>query len=78
MRRKVQSILRSDYLPRLSPDVLIKSMQEHHLDPSRLLASGELVFNRETEVDMLYLLNEDLWTGDLSGDQYAAARKERI
>jgi len=77
MRRKVQSILRSDYLPRLSADILIKSMKIHNLDPSKLLATGELVFTKETETDMLYLLNEDLWTGDFSGDRYAAARKER-
>jgi hypothetical protein len=78
MRRKVQSILRSSYLPMLTPHILVKSMAVHGLDPSKLLLDGELVFTKETETDMLLLLNEDLWTGDFSGDQYAAARKERI
>jgi hypothetical protein len=78
MRRKVQSILRSDYLSKLSTDILTKSMKEHNLDPSKLLANGELVFTKETEIDVLYLLNEDLWTGDFSGNQYAAGRKERV
>jgi len=78
MRRKVQSILRSTYLPRLTPDILAKSMIQHGLDPAKLMTNGELVFTKDTETDMLYLLNEDLWTGDFSGDQYAAARKERI
>jgi hypothetical protein len=78
LRRKVQSILRSDYLSKLSTDVLIESMRKHSLDPSKLLADGELVFTKETEADTLYLLNEDLWTGDFSGDQYAAARKARV
>jgi hypothetical protein len=77
MRRKVQSILRSDYLPKLTPDVLIKSMVQHGLDPSKLMLNSELVFSKETERDMLLLLNEDLWFGEFSGDQYAAARKER-
>src|SRR5215469_1176482 len=77
MRRKVQSILRSSYLPDLTPDILTRNMKQHGLDPTNLLMNGELVFTKETEADMLYLLNEDLWTGDFSGDQYAAARKER-
>jgi hypothetical protein len=78
MRRKVQSILRSSYLLKLTPDILSNSMKQHGLDPAELMMNGELVFTKETETDMLYLLNEDLWTGDFSGDQYAAARKERI
>jgi hypothetical protein len=36
-----------------------------------------LVFNKDTERDLLLLLNEDLWAGDFSGQQYAAARKAR-
>jgi hypothetical protein len=41
-------------------------------------AAGEhLVFNKDTERDLLLFLNEDLWAGDFSGGQYAAARKAR-
>jgi Domain of unknown function (DUF4868) len=75
MRRKVQSILRSDYLSMLTPETLTKKMTEHGLDPARLIINGVLIFNKDTETDMLRLLNEDLWTGDFSGDQYAATRK---
>ena len=78
MRRKVQSILRSSYLPILTPEILTKKIVEHDLDPAELLENGALVFNKDTEKDMLFLLNEDLWTGDFSGDQYAATRKARI
>jgi hypothetical protein len=78
MRRKVQSILRSSYLSKLTPEILAKKMVEHDLDPAKLLINGKLVFTKHTETDMLLLLNEDLWTGDFSGDQYAAATKERI
>ena len=78
MRRKVQSILRSSYLPKLTPGALAKSMARHGLDPSKLMVNGELLFTKDTETDMLLLLNEDLWTGDFSGDQYAAGRKGRI
>lgn len=77
MRRKVHSILRSDYLPKLTPEVLRSKMAAHGLDPEDLMKDGCLVFTKDTEKDLLLFLNEDLWTGDFSGDQYAAARKAR-
>jgi Domain of unknown function (DUF4868) len=77
MRRKIQSILRSQYLSSLTPDVLRKHMAIHGLDPADLMRDDNLVFNKDTEHDMLLFLNEDLWAGDFSGDQYAAARKAR-
>jgi len=77
MRRKVQSILRSTYLSRLTPDTLRAKMAGHGLAAEVLIKDGSLVFNKDTERDLLLFLNEDLWTGDFSGDQYAAARKAR-
>lgn len=77
MRRRVQSILKSDYLTKLTPKTLRKKMLERGLDPTALMDNGGLVFNKETERDVLQLLNEDLWTGDFSGEQYAASRKAR-
>jgi hypothetical protein len=74
----VQSILRSTYLPTLTPEILAKKMTEHDLDPAKLITNGVLVFNQDTEKDMLLLLNEDLWSGDFSGDHYAATRKARV
>ncbi len=75
MRRKVHSILRSHYLPKLTPDILRARMSAHSLKPEDLMKDGALIFNMDTEKDLLLFLNEDLWTGDFSGDQYAAARK---
>lgn len=77
MRRKVHSILRSRYLPKLTPDTLRARMAAHGLIPEDLMKDGSLIFNKDTEKDLLLFLNEDLWTGDFSGDQYAAARKAR-
>ena len=77
MRRKVQSILQSQYLVHLTPQVLREKIRLHGLDPYKLLRDGQLVIDKETEHDVLLLLNEDLWTGDFSGEQYAAARKSR-
>ena len=77
MRRKVHSILRSRYLPKLTPDILRAGMAAHGLIPEDLMKDGSLIFNKDTEQDLLLFLNEDLWTGDFSGDQYAATRKAR-
>jgi hypothetical protein len=77
MRRKIQSILRSPYLSSLTPDAIAQKMLEHGLTPENLMENGALVFNKDTEKDMLLFLNEDLWTGDFSGEQYAATKKAR-
>jgi hypothetical protein len=75
MRRKVQSILHSPYLRTLTPDMLRKKMAAHGLSPENLMKDDTLVFNKDTEQDILLFLNEDLWTGDFSGEHYAATRK---
>ncbi len=75
MRRKVQSILRSPYLPTLTPELLRQKMAAHGLSPDNLMKDDALVFSKDTEQDILLFLNEDLWTGDFSGEHYAAARK---
>lgn len=77
MRRKVQSILRSPYLATLTPELLRRKMTSHGLSPENLMKGDALVFSKDTEQDILLFLNEDLWTGDFSGEQYAAARKSR-
>jgi hypothetical protein len=75
MRRKVESVLRSKYLDKLTIDELRRRMPEHGLDPDELISAGKLVINKDTEKSVLLLLNEDLWTGDFSGSKYASARK---
>jgi hypothetical protein len=55
-----------------------KKMLDHELDPDELINDGSLVFNKNTEASMLLFLNEDLWTGDFSGEHYAAARKSHV
>lgn len=77
MRRRVQSILNSSYLHELTPDALCLKMKERGLDPQQLMDNDGLIINKDTERDVLLLLNEDLWTGDFSGEQYAATRKSR-
>jgi hypothetical protein len=75
LRRKVESVLRSRYLDKLTIEELRRRMPEHGLDPAELIDGDKLVINKDTEKSVLLLLNEDLWTGDFSGSQYAAGRK---
>src|SRR5262249_55280359 len=77
LRRKVHGILRSSYLAKLTPEIMQYRMIGHGLDPGKLMQDGQLVFNKDTENDILLFLNEDLWTGDFSGEEYAAMRKTR-
>jgi hypothetical protein len=77
MRRRVQSILKSDYLARLTPEGLRTKMVANGLAPERLMDDDGLIITKETERDILLLLNEDLWRGDFSGQQYAATNKSR-
>lgn len=77
MRRRVQSLLKSEYISKLTIETLRLKMEQQGLDPERLTEGDSLVLNRETEREILLFLNEDLWTGDFSGDQYAASRKSR-
>ncbi|MFI9450484.1 Kiwa anti-phage protein KwaB-like domain-containing protein [Amycolatopsis sp. NPDC052450] len=77
IRRRVLSIRKSGYLDNLTPDLLREKMLERKLDPDVLIKDECLVFNKDTERDILLLLNEDLWTGDFSGEQYSATRKAR-
>lgn len=55
-------------LPSLTPDILRARRAAHGLIPEDLMKDGSLIFNRDTEKDLLLFLNEDLWTGDSSGD----------
>jgi len=77
MRRRVQSILKSQYLFTLTIDTLRIAMIARGLDPDKLIDGGSLALIKETECDLLLFLNEDLWTGDFSGEQYCMRRPGR-
>lgn len=52
-------------------------MKEKDLDSDKLIQNDALVFNKETEKDIILLLNEDLWKGDFSGERYSATKKSK-
>lgn len=77
LRRKVLGILGSPHIARLTASQIRSKMEFHGLDPEALMEGDELVFTREHEDDLLHLLNEDLFMGDFTGEQYAAGKKTR-
>jgi hypothetical protein len=75
LRNKVQAILKKPHIAKLTPSDLTDAMMKHNLDPGELMPNGSLVFTSSTEKDILFLLNEDFFKGDFSGDPYAASKK---
>ena len=67
MRRRVQTILRSDYLQDLTPEILRAKMVLRGMEPEEMMDEDGIVLNEKTEKDVLELLNEGIWTGDFSG-----------
>ncbi|MFG1860436.1 hypothetical protein [Microbispora bryophytorum] len=79
LRRKVTSLLRSPHLKTLTPEVIQSKLIAHGYDPGSVLDEhGHFILNPENEKSILLLLNEDLWTGDFSGEKYAATRKAKL
>ena len=77
MRRRVRSVLASDYFPTLTVEVLREKIIEQGWNVGRLMDESGLIVTSETENDIIPLLNEDLWVGAFSGNRYSATRKAR-
>lgn len=75
-RKKIQSIGRRAYVQKLTPALLRTKMQDHGLDADTLMPNGELDFAEANVRDLLRLLNEDLFRGDFSDEQFAASSKQ--
>jgi hypothetical protein len=50
-------------------------MRNHGLDPTEFIVDGCLVFDRASVKDILKLLNEDLFRGGLTGQDFQVDRK---
>lgn len=78
MRRKVTSILRRPYFEELKPEILLDRLTQHGMDEEIHFPDGKLNFTEETIVALVRLLNEDLFRGDFSNEQFAASGKQRL
>ncbi|GAB4001859.1 Kiwa anti-phage protein KwaB-like domain-containing protein [Nocardioides ultimimeridianus] len=78
-RNKFQAILKRPHIRSLTPADVEDGMRRHGLDPAVLMPGGQLVFDTpENTKQILNLLNEDLFKGEFSGDEFAAGSKRRI
>jgi hypothetical protein len=77
-RRKLTSILKREYLQTLTVDVLREKIREHGLDDEALLVDDKLSFTAETARELFWVLNQDIYSGDFSGETFAAGSKRRI
>ncbi len=77
-RRKMQSIRSKSHLNGLSGTRIREALSKRGLDPADYLDGDALAVTKENAKLTLSLLNEDLFEGEFSGDEYAAARKSRL
>lgn len=77
-RRKLTSILGRPYLHDLTVDLVREKIQAHGLDEDVLLPGGELAFTSDSTRHLLWILNQDIYSGDFSGETFAAGTKRKI
>ena len=76
LARRLRSIYEQGHLAGVSVAQLRKEARAQGLDDTTLFKGGKLLIDESTDADtLLRLLNEDLFTGGLSGRKYAADRK---
>lgn len=77
-RRKALSISNKAYLSELTAARISEALVSHDLHPNQYLIGNQILFTSENAKTLLALLNEDVFSGDFSGVEYAASRKSRL
>jgi hypothetical protein len=75
LRRRLLALHERGHLSTVTIDAVRKEAKAQGLDPKKLIKSGKLVLEDVDAGTLLKLLNEDLFTGGLSGVRFAADRK---
>lgn len=76
LARRLRSIYEQGHLVNVTIAQLRQEARTQGLDETALFDGDKLVIDESTDIDaLLRLLNEDLFTGGLSGRKYAADRK---
>jgi len=75
LSRRLRSISARGHLRRVSVPRLRQEILAQGLNPEAFIRRGKLVFEWEHRFDLLSILNEDLFTGGLSGIHYRVDRK---
>jgi len=75
LRSRLRTLATRGYLPHVTIDALAESARRQGIDPKRLIRDNQLILDADDPHLLLQVLNEDLYTGDLSMIQYAVDRK---
>lgn len=75
LQGRLRSLSQRGYLPNVTIEAIIASARKQGVNPDRLVQDGCLILADDDPHLLLQVLNEDLYTGDLSGITYAVDRK---
>lgn len=75
VQRRLQAITLRGHLRGVSMGRIEDEMKKHGLDADRFIVDGELVFDQADVKDILKLLNEDLFRGGLTNQDFQVDRK---
>jgi hypothetical protein len=75
LQQRLRTLSERDYIHRVTIDQVRAYIHKQGMDPERLIRDGRLVLDSTDPQLLLQVLNEDLYTGDLSGTSYAVDRK---
>ncbi|GAA1150122.1 hypothetical protein [Nesterenkonia lutea] len=76
LKARLEAIVRREHLASVTTETLRTAMEDNELDPSTLLdEDGNLTLTTEDVPQVLYLLNEDLFTGSLTSTGFRADKK---
>jgi len=75
VRARLRSLADRGYLAGVTVDALAESARRQGIEPNRLIRDGHLILDKDDPHLLLQVLNEDLYTGDLSKIPYAVDRK---
>lgn len=77
LRQKLQAIEERGHLANVTVARLRSELRRLNIPPDRFITKGKLVIPDKHEKQLLEVLNEDIFKGGLSGEDFAAERKSR-
>ncbi|HEX5119305.1 MAG TPA: hypothetical protein VFW65_29290 [Pseudonocardiaceae bacterium] len=75
VQRRLQAIEMRGHLKTVSMNQIKDEMRKHHIDARKFIVNGKLVFDRADVRDIIKLLNEDLFLGGLTNQDFQVDRK---
>jgi hypothetical protein len=76
LRARLEAVVRRGHLPTVAPETIKEAMTNSGMDPSQFIdGAGKLTFEESDIPQILYFLNEDLFTGALTNTGFRADKK---